>query len=76
MTDLVDRIECKYRVAVSNPYWNNDARVMVVVKLTRPNLSASPKVRIVYDRRKQVIVTVLPLKLNPNRAGRLKTLKV
>jgi hypothetical protein len=35
-----------------------------------------PKVRIVYDRRAKVIVTVLPLKLDPNRPRRLKTLTV
>jgi hypothetical protein len=33
-------------------------------------------VRIVYDRRAKVIVTVLPLKLDPNRPRRLKTLTV
>ena len=49
---------------------------MIVAKLTRRNPAISPKVRIVYDRRTKVIVTVLPLKLDPNRPHRLKTLTV
>jgi hypothetical protein len=49
---------------------------MVIAKLTRHNLAASPKVRIVYQRREQMIVTVLPLKLDPNRRNKLKTLTV
>jgi hypothetical protein len=76
LIDLVDRIELKYRVAFKNPYWDQYPIVMVVAKLMRRNLNVSPKVRIVYDRRKQVIMTVLPLKLDPNRPRRLKTLKV
>ncbi|MBO1908092.1 hypothetical protein J4G37_24770 [Microvirga sp. 3-52] len=76
LIDLVDRIELKYRVAFANPYWDPYLRVMVIAKLTRRNLSASPKVRIVYQRREQMIVTVLPLKLDPNRPNKLKTLMV
>ncbi len=49
---------------------------MVIAKLTRRNLAASPKVRIVYQRREQMIVTVLPLKLDPNRQNKLKSLTV
>ncbi|KLK90883.1 hypothetical protein AA309_23485 [Microvirga vignae] len=76
LIDLVDRIEGKYRTAFANPYWDRHSRVMIVAKLTRRNPAVSPKVRIVYDRRAKVIVTVLPLKLDPNRPHRLKTLTV
>jgi len=76
LIDLVDRIELKYRAAFANPYWDPYPRVMAIAKLTRRNLSASPKVRIVYQRREQMIVTVLPLRLDPNRPNKLKTLRV
>jgi len=76
LIDLVDRIECKYRTAFANPYWDRHSKVMIVAKLTRRNPAVSPKVRIVYDRWTKVIVTVLPLKLDPNRPRRLKTLTV
>jgi peptidoglycan/xylan/chitin deacetylase (PgdA/CDA1 family) len=76
LIDLVDRIELKYRAAFASPYWNPYPRVMIIAKLTRRNLSASPKVRIVYQRREQMIVTVLPLRLDPNRPNKLKTLRV
>lgn len=76
LVDLVDRIECKYRTAFANPYWEKHSQVMIVATLTRRNPTVSPKVRIVYDRRTKVIVTVLPLKLDPNRPRRLKTLMV
>jgi hypothetical protein len=76
LIDLVDRIELKYRAALASPYWEPHPRVMVIAKLTRRNLAASPKVRIVYQRREQMIVTVLPLKLDPNRRNKLKTLTV
>ena len=76
LIDLVDRIELKYRAAFASPYWAPCPRVMVIVALTRCNLAASPKVRIVYQRREQMIVTVLPLKLDPNRRNKLKTLTV
>ncbi|MBD2750982.1 hypothetical protein IC232_30585 [Microvirga sp. BT688] len=49
LIDLVDRIELKYRVAFASPYWAPYSRVMVVAKLTRCNLAASSKVRIVYQ---------------------------
>jgi len=49
---------------------------MIIAKLTRRNLSASSKVRIIYQRREQMIVTVLPLKLDPNRQNKLKALTV
>jgi len=62
--------------AFAIPYWDPYPRVMVIAKLTRRNLAASPKVRIVYQRREQMIVTVLPLKLDPNRPNKLKTLTV
>ncbi|WP_414476424.1 hypothetical protein [Microvirga sp. M2] len=61
LIDLVERIERKYRVAFANPYWKQHARVMGVAKLFRRNLNASPRVRLVYNRRHQVVVTVLPL---------------
>ena len=76
LIDLVDRIELKYRAAFASPYWDPYPRVMVIAKLARRSLAASPKVRIVYQRRDQMIVTVLPLKLNPNRRNKLKTLTV
>jgi hypothetical protein len=76
LIDLVDRIELKYRAAFASPYWDPYPRVMVIAKLTPRNLSASPKVRIVYQRRKQMIVTMLPLRLDPNRPNKLKTLRV
>ena len=76
LVDLVDRIEGKYRTAFASPYWERHSHVMIVAKLTRRNPAVSPKVRIVYDRRAKVIVTVLPLKLDPNRPRRLKTLTV
>lgn len=76
LIDLVDRIELKYRAAFANPYWDPYPKVMIIAKLTRRNLSASPKVRIVYQRREQMIVTVLPLRLDPNRPNKLKTLRV
>ncbi|MPR10074.1 hypothetical protein [Microvirga tunisiensis] len=65
LIDLVDRIELKYRAAFVSPYWGPYPRVMVIAKLTRRNLSASTNVRIVYQRREQMIVTVLPLRLDP-----------
>jgi hypothetical protein len=49
---------------------------MVVAKLFRRNRNASPRVRLVYNRRNQVIVMVLPLWLDPNRPHGLKVLKV
>ena len=70
LIDLVDRIELKYRAAFASPYWDPYFRVMVIAKLTRRNLSASPKVRIVYQRREQMIVTILPLKLDSNRPNK------
>ncbi|MBD2749329.1 hypothetical protein IC232_21860 [Microvirga sp. BT688] len=76
MIDLVDRIEFRYRAAFASPYWAPYPRVMVIAKLTRRNLTAYPKVRIVYQRREQMIVTVLPLKLDSNRRNKLKTLTV
>jgi hypothetical protein len=76
LIDLVDRIEFKYRAAFASPYWNPYPRVMIIAKLTRRNLSASSKVRIVYQRREKMIVTVLPLRLDPNRTNKLKTLRV
>jgi hypothetical protein len=54
LIDLVDRIELKYRAAFASPYWDPYPRVMVIAKLTRRNLAASPKVRIVYQRRESV----------------------
>jgi hypothetical protein len=75
LVDLVDRIEGNHRAAFANPYWDKHSQV-IVTKLTRRNPAVSPKVRIVYDRRTKVIVTVLPLKLGPNRPRRLKTLTV
>ena len=74
LIDLVDRIEFKYRAAFASPYWAPYPRVMVVARLTRRNLAASPKVRIVYQRREQMIVTVRPLKLDPILPKKLKTL--
>jgi hypothetical protein len=62
--------------AFASPYWDPYPRVMVIAKLTRRNLAASPKVRIVYQRREQMIVTMLPLRLDPNRPNKLKTLRV
>ncbi|WP_445504411.1 hypothetical protein [Microvirga sp. G4-2] len=76
LVDLMDRIEGKYRTAFANPYWDKHSHVRIVAKLTRRNPAVSPKVRIVYVRRTKVIVTVLPLKLDPNRPRRLKTLTV
>ncbi len=76
LINLVDQIELKYRAAFSNPYWDPYPRVMIVAKLKRRNLTISPKIRIVYDRRRRVVITVLPLKLDPNRPRHLKTLKV
>ena len=76
LIDLGDRIELKYRAAFASPYWDPYPRVIVIAKLTRRNLAASSKVRIVYQRREQMIVTVLPLKLDPNRRNKLKTLTV
>ena len=76
LIDLVDRIELKYRAAFASPYWDPYPRVMIIAKLTRRNLSASSKVRIVYQRREQMIVTVLPLRLDPTRPNKLKTLRV
>lgn len=76
LVDLVERIERKYRAAFANPYWLHHPRVMVVAKLFRRNRNASPRVRLVYNRRNQVIVTVLPLRLAPTRPHRLKVLKV
>ena len=52
--DLVDRIELKYQAAFASPYWDPYPRAMVIAKLTRRNLAASPKVRIVYQRREPV----------------------
>jgi len=72
LIDLVDRIELKYRAASASPYW--DPYLRVIAKLTRRNLAASPKVRIVYQRREQMIVTVRPLKLDPILPKKLKTL--
>jgi hypothetical protein len=74
LIDLVDRIELKYRAAFASAYWDPYPRV--IAKLTRRNLAASSKVRIVYQRREQMIVTVLPLRLDPNRPTKLKTLRV
>lgn len=76
LIDLVDQIELKYRAAVASPYSDLYPRVMVIAKLTRRNLGPAPKVRIVYQRREQMIVTVLPLKLDPNHPNKLKTLTV
>ena len=76
LIDLADRIELKYQAAFASPYWDPYPRVMVIARLTRRNLAASPKVRIVYQRRDQMIVTVLPLKLDPNRPNKLKTVTV
>jgi hypothetical protein len=76
LLDLVERIERKYRAAFANPYWQKHPRVMVVAKLFRRNRNASPRVRLVYNRRNQLIVTVLPLRLDPNRPHGLKVLKV
>lgn len=76
LIDLVDRIELKYRPAFASPYWAPYPRVVVIAKLTRHNLAASPKVRIVYQRREQMIVTLLPLNLDPKRRNKLKTLMV
>jgi hypothetical protein len=76
LIELVDRIELKYQAAFASPYWDFYPRVMVIAKLTRRNLAASPKVRIVYQRREQMIVTVLPLKVDSNRRNKLKTLTV
>lgn len=76
LIDLVDRIELKYRAAFASPYWDPYPRVMIIAKLTRRNLSASSKVRIVYQRRERMIVTVLPLRLDPNRPNKLKSLRV
>jgi hypothetical protein len=76
LIDLVDRIELKYRVALASSYWVPYPRVMVIAKLTRRNLAASPKVRIVYQQREQMIVTIRPLKLDPNRPNKLNTLTV
>jgi hypothetical protein len=76
LIDLVDRIELKYQAAFASPYWDPYPRVMVIAKLTSRNLLASPKVRIVYQGREQMIVTVLPLKLDPIRSNKLKTLRV
>jgi hypothetical protein len=74
LIDLVDRIELKYRVSLASPYWVPYPRV--IAKLTRRNLAASPKVRIVYQQREQMIVTVRPLKLDPNRPNKLNTLTI
>ena len=76
LIDLVDRIGLKYRAAFASPYWDPYPRVMIIAKLTRRNLLASSKVRIVYQRREQMIVTVLPPRLDPNRPNTLKTLRV
>lgn len=73
---LIDRIEFKYGNAFTNPYWDKHIKLIVIAKLTRRNLSASSKVRLVYDRRRKVVVTVLPLKEDPDRLCRLKTLTV
>ena len=70
LIDLVDRIELKYQAAFASPYWDPYPRVMVIAKLTRRNLSAPPKGRIVYQRREQMIVTVFPLKLDSNRPNK------
>jgi len=76
LVDLVDRIEAKYALAFQNPYWKEHPLVIIVVTLLRRNPGASPKIRIVYNRRKKVIVTVLPRKPRPNRPSNLKTLRV
>jgi hypothetical protein len=49
---------------------------LVIDKLTLRNRAASPKVNIVHHRPHQVIITILPLKLDPNRSNKLKTLTV
>jgi hypothetical protein len=49
LIDLVDRIELKYRAAFASPYWDPYPRVRVISNLTRRNLAASPKIRIVYQ---------------------------
>ena len=76
LIDLVERIEGKYRLAFMSRYWDHRPLVIVVARLKRRNLTASPKVRLVYNRRKQVIVTVLPLRPDPSCLRGLQTLGV
>jgi hypothetical protein len=76
LADLVERIEFRYRVAFTNPYWERHPKVLIVAKLTRRNFMVSPKVRLVYDWRAMVILTVLPLKDAAGRRCKLKTLQV
>jgi hypothetical protein len=76
LINLVDRIEAKYAVAFQNPYWDEHSLVIVVAKLLLRNLGVSPKIRLLYNRRKKVIITVLPLKPDPKRPPKLKTLTV
>ena len=49
---------------------------MLIAKLTRRNTAASQKVRIVYQGREHMIVTVLLLKLDSDRPNKLKTLTI
>lgn len=74
MIDLFDRTQLSSPFA--NPWWDSHSRVLVIYKLTLRNRAASPKVNIVYHRPHQVIITILPLKLDPNRSNKLKTLTV
>lgn len=48
---------------------------MVVVKRFRCGRNVWLRVRLVYSRYNQVILTVLPLELGSNRVSRLKVLK-
>lgn len=64
---LTDRIEAKFGEAFRNPYWDDKPYVLVTARLRRRNLSASSRVRLLYRRDQRRVITVYPLKLDPNR---------
>jgi hypothetical protein len=76
LIDLVDRIELKYRTAFTNPYWDRHSRVMIATRLIRRNRCASPRLRLIYNRRDKIIVTVLPPKKDPHHVYKIKILRV
>ena len=75
MIDLVDRMT-QLSSAFANPCWDPHSRVLVIDKLTLRNRAASPKVKYRLPATAPGHLTVLPLKLDPNRSNKLKTLTV